>query len=261
MAVLTYNSEKTLGQCLDSLTAFEEIIICDGGSTDNTRAIAEKYGARIIDQDPTYKHENGSIKDFSGIRNQTLDAASHDWFLFIDSDEYISKELEEEIRNIVAIPITKESPLAYWMPRKRVYQDAIVDCTTTYPSYQMRFFNRKGAQKFIKAVHERIQLIEGTKTAYLTHPEYVPFDFTKEAWKKKLSYYIQIEVDRHKEQTFLNWLHMTFNSIKVSILFVLRHIRMTLFCRGHKMPLWYELMQHWYHLELITRTGKKFFKR
>jgi len=259
VAVLTYNSERTLKQALDSLKDFAEIIICDGGSTDETLDIAHSFNAIILPQDSQYKNPNGTIADFSGVRNQTLEAASYDWFLFVDSDEYLSQEVAEEMRDIIAGKVNERNILAYWMPRKRVYKREIVECTTTYPSYQMRFFKKSGAKKFIKVVHERIELLPETGIGYLKNPEYVPFEYNRKQWREKLMYYISIEVKRHQNQPFWSWVKMSVNSCKVSILFLFRHIRIILLCRGHKMPLWYELMQHWYHWQLIMQTGKKYF--
>jgi glycosyltransferase involved in cell wall biosynthesis len=47
--ILTYNEEKHIGRCLDSMRQVsDEIYIVDSFSTDNTVAIAESYGAKIF---------------------------------------------------------------------------------------------------------------------------------------------------------------------------------------------------------------------
>lgn len=257
VGILTYNSGKTLERCLRSVQNFDDIIICDGGSTDETIAIAKKYGARIIEQDNAHKKNDGTIADFSGVRNQMLKAAEHEWFFFVDSDEYISDELNREIKAIVESRNPKVS--AYWVPRMRVYNDQVVDCSTTYPNYQMRLFHKSVVTGFIKAVHERIQLKPGVKTAKTTQVQYVPFEYTREEWKAKLNYYISIEIERHKEQKLFTWVRYTFfNTCKLHVLYALRLVRLSLFCKGHKMPLWYETMQFWYHRTLAWQTFKKY---
>ena len=139
VGVLTFNSGKVLERCLESVKDFGQIIICDGGSTDDTLAIAKRFGATIIEQSDQFKNPNNTIADFSGVRNQMLDCSKFDWFLFVDSDEYLSEESRDEIAEIVTDANTTHG--AYWLPRKRVYEDKVVECTTTYPSYQMRFLN------------------------------------------------------------------------------------------------------------------------
>lgn len=258
VAVLTFNSGRTLRRTLESVRNFEEIIVCDGGSTDDTNAIAKEFGARIIAQDLRYKRPDGSIADFSGIRNQTLQEAHFEWFLFIDSDEYLSDAAAEEIFSIVTAP-TDSLTLAFWLPRKRVYNGEIVEHSTTYPSYQMRFFNKKGVTTFAKPVHERIQVRDGVRVGYLKNCEYVPFESTKEEWIKKLNYYIQLEAGRFQNQTFWHWVSRSvYTATRISVLYGVRFVYISIFCRGTKMPLWYEMLQYWYHWKLVLVTGKKF---
>jgi glycosyltransferase involved in cell wall biosynthesis len=78
--------ENDLGRCLASVYRLaDEIVVGDTGSTDTTRAIAESYGARVIDVAPIEDQPEG----FAGARNAVLDACSGDWFLWIDADEIL----------------------------------------------------------------------------------------------------------------------------------------------------------------------------
>lgn len=54
MIVPTLNEERLLASCLRSLqgTAIAEVIVVDGGSTDQTRRVAEEHGARLVDSEP-----------------------------------------------------------------------------------------------------------------------------------------------------------------------------------------------------------------
>lgn len=252
VAILTYNSGKTLGRALESVRAFDDIIVCDGGSTDETRNIAEKFGARIIAQDPTFRNANGTIADFSGIRNQTLAEAKYDWYLFIDSDEHLSPEAVREIRAIVT---ADEAPCAYLLPRITVVKGAVITCATAYPNYQMRFFNKKAVEGFLKPVHERIRLKENIVTKKLMHPEYVPLDMDETEMKRKQLYYLSLEASRYEGAGLLAWIKgPAFGSLKSSFSYLLRHLRILLFCRGTFMPLWIENMHHWYNWKLFTMT-------
>ena len=77
------NEEKNLPRSLDSLKSqVDEIIIVDTGSTDRTIEIAENYGAKII--------ETTWQDDFSAPRNMAIDAASGDWIIFLDADEFFA---------------------------------------------------------------------------------------------------------------------------------------------------------------------------
>ena len=48
VVINTFNSERFLDACLKSVATFDEIVLCDMHSTDQTCAIAEKYGCRIV---------------------------------------------------------------------------------------------------------------------------------------------------------------------------------------------------------------------
>lgn len=150
VCVLTYNSEKTLQKCLESLQRFDEIILVDGGSTDKTREIGTSYGARIVSQ----SNPGHPIEDFSKERNIGLKAASNYWFFYIDSDEVATPELESDIARIVA----KKEPkhLMYNVQYKLTSPDYSVQYVSFKPRYQIRFFNKKSGAYFIKEVHERI---------------------------------------------------------------------------------------------------------
>ncbi len=260
VGILTFNNGKTLRRALESVREFNHIVICDGGSTDTTLALAHEFGADIIQQNKKYLNESGQIIDFSGVRNQMLAAAKHEWFLYIDSDEYLSPEAVTEIGEIVYSPLGTQTALAYWLPRKTIVNGKIIECATAYPNYQMRFFHKSGITGFIKQVHERIALREGVRTGKLKSPEYVPLDTTEEKMRLKQLYYLRIEVARHKNDTFLMWLKGPVKgSLRSSLSYLLRHVRIILFCKGERMPFWVEWMHHWYNWKLVALTGKKFF--
>lgn len=246
VAMLTHNSAATLPRALESVRDFSEIIICDSGSTDGTLAIAHSFGARLLSQDTHFLFEDGRIRNFAGVRNQTLSAASNDWFFFLDSDEYIGVELEEEI-----FKKTKESPAAYWIPRKYVYLDKIVDCSVAYPSQQMRLFHRSVTKEFIKEVHEKIELRSGIIPGWLIEPMFVPVPDTVGKLVAKWRGYLAIENTRRAPISLRQWLQSVPRDVGIAVLYLLRLLRILLFCRGTRLPITYELARVWYQCMLI----------
>lgn len=262
VGVLTFNNEKTLARALESVRDFDEIIILDGGSTDGTLEIARRFGARIVAQDPKFKNAEGRIIDFAGVHNQHLALASHKWCLYIDSDEYLSSEARDEVKNIVERPVRDGDPLVYELPRKTVVDGVCIECATAYPNYQKRFFHLDGVTGFIKPIHERINPKPGVKIGKLVHPEYVPLDMTPKEFYDKQRRYLQIEVERHKNDTSSQWLSgVVYGSARSSLAYLYRHIKLLLFCRGTRMPLWVEWSHHWYNWNLIVLTGKKYLSK
>ncbi|HEY5383477.1 MAG TPA: glycosyltransferase family 2 protein [Candidatus Paceibacterota bacterium] len=243
VAVLTRNSAATLERALKSAERFAEIIICDGGSIDGTLDIARHFGARVIAQDARFLDAQGRTADFAGVRNQTLDAATYPWFLFLDSDEYLSPELVDEVGVKVS-----DSPAAYWVPRKTVWNGTIIECSVVYPAQQMRFFHRAVATTFIKTVHERIQLKDGIEPRRLSGCMYVPLTDTVAQRKAKWRYYLALEREQRTKMPLLmgRQLRAAAHQFAVGGLFLVRAVRIRLFCRGTKLPIPHDLVWVWY---------------
>ena len=93
-----YNVEKYLEKCLDSLVnqTLEdiEIILVNDGSTDNSGQIAKKYANKYKDKIIYLEKENGGLSD---ARNYGLEYVKGDYISFVDSDDYISKNLYSEL--------------------------------------------------------------------------------------------------------------------------------------------------------------------
>lgn len=249
IGVLTLNSALTLRACLESVKEFDDIVICDGGSTDDTVAIAAQYGCKIAYQDQRFKNPDNTIADFSGVRNQQLDAARFDWFMFVDSDEYLSEELTEEIREVVVKNLSQ--PAIFMVPRKYVDNGLIIDCATTYPNYQTRFFNRKAVNGFIRSLHEKIEPKKGFEISKLINCEYVPLE-SPQSLKKRWSRYLDIERDKKGEESFKTWFYSCLMyHLAISALYCLRYVRNLFFCKGNRMPFSYEVVRLWYNFEVI----------
>lgn len=176
VAMLTFNSAKTLRRALESVKDFDDIVINDGGSTDDTVAIAKEYGARVIEQDRKYKYANNTLADGGGARNQMMAATTHDWYLWMDSDECISPGLHDDVARIARKPVEEGDPLAYRIPIQLVIDGRIIKYSSNYPGYQFRFFNKKSGGHLTRPVHNRIEFNPGTNIGTLKHPWYVYVD-------------------------------------------------------------------------------------
>lgn len=217
VGMLSFNSRETLRRALESIQDFAEIIICDGGSTDNTLDIAREFGCKIISQDKVFTREDGTIKDFSGVRNQCLDVATHDWFFYLDSDETMSGGLKKEIQEI----INDDNEVGvYSIPIKMIVNGKLIKYSSNYPGYQNRFFNRKTGSRFIKTVHERIEYDkEVYTTKKLQNPWLVYWDKDRvDNYAKYSDKYIRIEVEKNKNQTLKNYLKYAVRGNFITIL-------------------------------------------
>jgi tetratricopeptide (TPR) repeat protein len=91
------NEAANLPQCLASVRdVVDEIVILDTGSTDETIAIAESFGAVVEQMDWP--------NDFSVARNQAMQYVSGDWVLVLDADESLVPEVVPLVRSAIEQP-------------------------------------------------------------------------------------------------------------------------------------------------------------
>jgi glycosyltransferase involved in cell wall biosynthesis len=85
------NEAFNLPFCLEKLKWFDQIIVVDSGSTDNTIAIATTLGAEVLQF-----IWNGK---FPKKRNWAIQNAkiNHEWVLFLDADEFVTDEFVDEV--------------------------------------------------------------------------------------------------------------------------------------------------------------------
>ena len=89
--VTTYNNDKTLAACLESIKWADEIVLLDSFSNDRTLEIASEYGCRI------FQHE---FMGYGPQKQMALEHTTHDYVLLMDADEVLSPELQQEVQQL-----------------------------------------------------------------------------------------------------------------------------------------------------------------
>ena len=85
VCMIVRDEAPVLERCLDSLRAvWDELIVLDTGSTDETPEIARRYTDKVF----FMPWED----DFAAARNRAFSYATGDWILSIDADEYLSPQ-------------------------------------------------------------------------------------------------------------------------------------------------------------------------
>lgn len=172
--IIAYNEEKIITKCLEKLQWANEIIVVDSGSTDNTVAICEKFGAKVIYN----KFEN------FGIQKQfALNQTTNDWVLSLDADEVLSDELINELQTL---DFSKEYK-GYFIPRTHVFLHKIFRFGSENKRPILRFFNKNQGRFIESKVHEVIDV--SGKVGHLKNEmlHYTVFDIST-AIQKQMKY-------------------------------------------------------------------------
>ncbi|HTS55104.1 MAG TPA: glycosyltransferase family 2 protein [Burkholderiales bacterium] len=155
--VITKDEEATIRRCLESVSWADEIIVVDSGSADSTQRICRELGAKV--------HVTADWPGFGPQKNRALELATGDWILSLDADEWLTPELQSEIRSSVARP---GSHVAFRMPRASSFCGRYMRHSGWWPDPVLRLFVRGRARFSDDLVHERL-ILDGS-VGDLTHP-------------------------------------------------------------------------------------------
>jgi glycosyltransferase involved in cell wall biosynthesis len=153
--VIAKNEAAKIGDCLDSLAFCDERIVVDSGSSDDTVALAEAKGARVV---------FNAWQGFGAQKNFALAQATGDWVLSLDADERVTPPLAAQIRQAVDAGQAD----GYEMPRLSSFCGRPMRHSGWYPDHVLRLFRRGRARFSDDLVHERV-ICEG-KVARLSEP-------------------------------------------------------------------------------------------
>lgn len=147
VVIITFNEEKNIGRCLDSVKEVaDDIIIVDSFSTDKTKEIATSKGARFV--------EHNWI-DYSQQKNYGNSLAMYDFILSLDADEALSIELREAI-----LKIKKSTEIkAYKIKRITNYCGKWIKHCGWYPDVKVRLFDRS-VNNWEGLIHEKLNLAD-----------------------------------------------------------------------------------------------------
>lgn len=129
--IVTYNNEKKIIDCLESLQGVvDEIIVVDSQSTDLTRKIAAYF------TDKVYQHSSVA---YAELKNFGQKQASFGWILSLEPDERLSRGLKLEILRIKQRPDEVEG---YYIPRRSFYLGRWIRHSGWYPNRRIRLYKK-----------------------------------------------------------------------------------------------------------------------
>jgi tetratricopeptide (TPR) repeat protein len=155
--MIVRNEEANLAECLSGVGGlFEEMVVVDTGSTDATKAIAGRFGARVIDFP--------WVDDFAAARNESRRHATCEWIMWLDADDRIDAVNRRRLECVL------QCLGSFDTRQSRVF---MMPCLSPRPGggtdliSQARLFARESNLRWFGAVHERIDSVADGDTIEL----------------------------------------------------------------------------------------------
>ena len=152
--VLTYNEEKNIVDCIESLANLKaNIFVVDSYSTDRTLEILDEYNIR---------HVQHPFENYSAQRNwsQKNNPFKTEWVLHLDAGERLTPQLVAWLNN--NFNSKDESVDGYMFSRKTVFMDKWIKYGGHYPNFHLRLF-RVSKGKCEEKVYDQHFVVNGNK--------------------------------------------------------------------------------------------------
>ena len=143
--IIAFNEAGRIGRCIDSLRFADEVIVLDGGSNDDTVAIARARGARV--------EIATEWPGFGPQKNRAIALATGDWILSLDADEWVDASLASAI---TAATADAASPSVWRVPRRSRFCGQVMRHSGWWPDHVTRLWRRGSARFSDDLVHERV---------------------------------------------------------------------------------------------------------
>lgn len=156
--VLTFNEEKNIEECLQSLQPLNaDIFILDSGSTDRTLEICRRFTSNIFDHPFT---------NYGAQRNWALQNLpfNTEWVINVDADHRVTPGLAQELNDILSKPVADDIN-GFLVSRRTMFMNKWIKHGGHYPTYHAIIF-RKGFGSCEDKLYDQHFKIEG-KTVIL----------------------------------------------------------------------------------------------
>ncbi len=150
--IITYNEERNIARCLDSLAGIaDDIVVLDSFSTDKTEEICKQKGARF------FQHKfDGHIQQ----KNRVITHAEYPHVLSLDADEALSDELKKSILEVK----NNWKNDGYYISRLTNYCGQWIRYSGWYPDKKLRLWDSRKGKWTGTNPHDKYELFEGDKT-------------------------------------------------------------------------------------------------
>jgi glycosyltransferase involved in cell wall biosynthesis len=179
--ILTLNEQINIGECIESVSWCDDIVVLDSLSTDATVELARNRGARVVERpfDNWSAHQNWAVRNVD-FRNP--------WVLYLDADERCPAELREEVFER-ARPEATES--AFRIRRKDFFMGRWLKHAQLYPTWLVRLF-RPARIRYERLVNP-VAVVDGPTGELQSHILHYPFSHGVSHWIARHNRYSDME--------------------------------------------------------------------
>lgn len=204
--VPTYNSEKTIRDCLESVKWVDRIFVVDSFSTDSTLEICREYTDWIVQ----HEYINSATQ-----KNWAMEHIRTEWTLQIDSDERLEPGLKEEILESLS---ASEQPDGYKVRIKNLVWGKWMRSCGLYPCDQVRLFSSSKGRWSDRQVHARLQGIETVRDLqhHFIHEDLM--DLSAELYQYASQVMVWESIQYMKEGRRFRWRDVTLRPLMVFFL-------------------------------------------
>ena len=159
--MITLNNGPTIERALQSVAEWaDEVIVVDSHSTDGAIEIIEKYADTLFQYDTSDMREKYQYAQ---------DTCKNRWVLFIDADEWLTKEFKEEVEGVVSSGNASDGYIAH---RRNIYLGREIKYGGWYPDRELRLY-RKDKGNWQGGIHAKVHVdgkIATLKNYYMHTP-------------------------------------------------------------------------------------------
>ncbi len=198
------NGAKYLEKCLKSLDIFDEIILLDNYSTDDTLKIASNFkNVRIFQSE---------FLGMGNLRNIAANYATSDWVMFVDCDEVLDYKLANYL-----VTAKFNDNTVYQFLRYNYYNNKLINAASWGNDWVLRLYNKKQTKYYEDHVHESIitkQLnIKKINSGVIYH---FPYDSVS-GLIKKMSFYSELYAKQNFHKKFVKLYTLPFRALVIFI--------------------------------------------
>lgn len=154
--VTTYNEERNIKECIESISWADELVVVDSFSTDKT--------VEIVKSIPNINFYQREYYGAASQKNWAMDRTTNEWIFIIDADERVTPKLRDEILKTIENPKFD----AYYIRRVAYFIDKPLRFSGWQHDKVIRLVKRGAGRYPNKRVHADMK-VEG-KVGYLKNP-------------------------------------------------------------------------------------------